>query len=76
MSNLVNFPKWRQNSTAIEKLREVLQYAEARPEHIQRVIVIFENQDHVRQIVTDSEVTVVQALGMIDLAKNDLMKEM
>lgn len=72
MSSVVNFPRWKNNCTAAEKLREVLQYAESKPEEVRHVIIIFEGSDGVRQMCVDYDLTVVEALGLLDLAKHDL----
>jgi len=75
-SNVTNFPKWKENCTAIEKLREVLQYAESRPDEVQHVLIIYEDSGGVRQACCDQTLTTTQALGMLDLAKHDLMRKM
>jgi Na+/H+ antiporter NhaB len=76
MTKVINFPIWKENCTAIEKLREVLQYAESKPEEVQHVLIIYEDSKCIRQACCDQALTVTQALGMLDLAKYDLMRNM
>lgn len=75
MTDVINFPKWKQNCTGIEKLREILQYAESKPEEVNHLFVIWENSDSCRQYATDSNLTIVQAIGMLELAKHDLLND-
>lgn len=75
MAGVINFPKWRENCTPIEKLREVLQYAESHPEDVKRLLILCENADSRRQMHTDGSLTTVQAIGMLELAKLDIALE-
>jgi hypothetical protein len=76
MADILNFPKFNPNLTAIDQLREVLRYAESRPEEVQHVMIIFNNSTCTRQVVCDKSLTITEALGMLDLTKHDLMRKM
>lgn len=75
MADVLNFPKFNPNLTSIEQLREVLRYAESRPEEVQNIVIIFDSST-ARNMVCDKNLTVSQILGSLDLAKHDLMKKM
>lgn len=76
MPGIINFPTWKANTTAIEKMREALAYMESRPEDMQNVIIIYNDEDGFRQCLTDATVTAVFAIGMLELAKHDLLEAM
>ena len=70
------FPKWRMNSTAAEKLAEMAQYAEMRPDSVKNIIVIYENSEGARQLETDAELSISHAVYLLEQTKFDLLKEM
>jgi hypothetical protein len=69
-------PKWNKHCGAIEKLREMLMFAENNPEEMQHVLIIYEDSQCMRHACCDQTLTTTQALGMLDLAKHDLMRKM
>jgi hypothetical protein len=75
MVGVINFPKWRENCTPVEKLREVLQYAESHPEDVRHLLILCENVDGKRQQHSDGSMTTAQAIGMLELAKLDCALE-
>lgn len=76
MSNITNFPTWKANSNAIEKMREALAYMESHPEDMQNVLIVYNDENGIRQCLTDANVTATFAIGMLELAKHDLLEAM
>lgn len=66
-------PVWKQNCSTVEKLREFLQYAEMKPHSVNHVIIIYEDSDGIRQCQTDSGLKLTESIGMIEMAKHDLL---
>ena len=55
-------------------MREALQYMESRQEDMQNVIIIYHDEEGAMQWLTDATMTVAFAIGVIELAKYELMK--
>jgi len=75
MSNITTFPKWKNNSSPVEKLKEIVQYMETNPDDIKHVIAVFTDGQGIRQCQTDSEITVLMAVGMLEAAKHDALHD-
>lgn len=75
MGTVTNFPKWKENVTAIERMQEIIQYAESKPAEVQHVVVVWVDSDGDRQCAVDSDMTLGQALGMLELVKYDILAQ-
>lgn len=73
--NIINFPTWKANCTPIEKLLEVLQYLESKPDDVKNILIIYNNQEGVQQFCCDKDLTIIQAIGMLALAQHNFAKE-
>lgn len=67
--NVVNFPKWKNNSTAAEKLAEVSQYANFKPEDCKDVVIILLREDNSITVETSGEQMNSTTLGYLEMAK-------
>ena len=77
MSNVTSFPNWkRSNASPIEKLKELLEYAERHPEDVKELILIWENEDGFRCCEVNSTMLVSKSVYMLEQAKFDILKEM
>ena len=76
MDNVTNFPLWKQNCTSIEKLREVLQYAESHPEELNDLIVLWNDESGVRRMECDGQLRVDKSVFMLEMAKLDMLRNM
>lgn len=74
---VVSFPHWkRSNSAPIDKLREMLEYAERHPEDVKDLIILWNNEEDIRCAETDSEIHVSMMVYMLEPAKFDVLSEM
>lgn len=73
MSTVANLPVWKINSTPIEKLREVLQYAESHPEDINDLIVLWLDADKLPQWQTSKTVTLGSAIFLLEKTKLEML---
>jgi hypothetical protein len=75
MSEVVRFPKWKENSTPSERLRQVAQWIDDHPGS-KNLIIIWENPDGFRECQCESNIRVSEAVYMLEQAKFDMLKEM
>lgn len=77
MSNVKSFPNWlRHNASPIDKLKELLAYAERYPEDVKELILIWENEEGFRCCEVNSSMLVSKSVYMLEQAKFDILKEM
>lgn len=69
MSKVVNFPNWRINCTPIEKLREVLQYAESHPEEVNNLMVLWQDKNAMTQYEVSAKNELKDAIFMLENTK-------
>ena len=73
--NVINFPLWRKNCTAAEKLCEVAQYAKDHPEDFKHVIIIWEDGEGIRRSEVNGDMLVSLAIYLLEQVKYDMLKE-
>jgi hypothetical protein len=74
---VISFPNWkRSNATPIDKLRELLEYAERHPEDVNDLILIWHNEQGIRCAECSSGLLVSEMVYSLEQAKFDLLKEM
>ena len=74
MNNVTNFPKWKKNSTPAEKLHEMANFADEFG--MNKVIIIWENKNGIRDYTTDSEIMVKDTIFLLEQTKYDILKVM
>lgn len=73
--SVTNLPIWKINSTPIEKLREVLQYAESHPEDVNCLMVLWIDSDAISQYQTCATTTISDAVYMLEKTKLEVLSK-
>ena len=79
MSNtakVVLFPMWKHHCNSLDRLKEVLQHAEAKPGNMNSLIVIWQDAKGIRHFAAESDLLVSKAVFQLEMAKLDLLKDM
>ena len=71
--NVTNLPVWRKNRCAIEAVEEALQYAGIHPENMRHVLIIVDDAEAGTVIFHDADQKLAYALGMLELAKDNIL---
>lgn len=75
MGDIKNFPLWKQlNCTPVEKLREALEYAERHPEDINKLLILWYDEEGLVNFQTDKDLAIHEAVYALEFVKSNLIK--
>lgn len=72
MSNVKNIGIWKKNCTPVEKLKEVLQYAESGEGKVKHVLIIYVGESEISEYESSKDLDLANALFMLEQTKFDL----
>lgn len=72
MSNVKNIGIWKKNCTPVEKLKEVLQYAESGEGKVKHVLIIYIGESEISEYESSKDLDLANALFMLEQTKFDL----
>jgi len=76
VDNVVSFPNWLQyNASPIDKLKEVLAYAERHPEDVKDLILIWKSEEGNRVCQVESSMTIPTFVYLLEQTKFDTLKK-
>lgn len=77
MAEIKNSPEWKLlNCTPVEKLRELLEYAERHPEDVTKLLVVWYSEDGRINWQTDKDIKAHEAVYALEFTKHDLITKM
>jgi hypothetical protein len=75
--NVDYLPIWKKNATPEEKFMELALIARKHPEKFNRMIVVYQQQHdgYTQTRYADNELSLIETLGLIEMAKFEIIKE-
>ena len=75
MAEVKSFPTWKLfNCTPVEKLRELLEYAERHPEDVTKLVVIWFNEEGLVSWQTDKDIAICEAVYALEFIKHKFIQ--
>jgi hypothetical protein len=69
MSNVKNIGIWKKNCTPVEKLKEVLQYAESGEGKVGSTLIVFFDKNGAVEFQSSAKTTVAETIFMLEQVK-------
>ena len=75
--NISLFPNWKTaNATVADRLHELLLYAQTNPSKVHNLLVLWDDDNGLRHSLECSELSLKDAVFLLEATKNDVLKRL